>query len=106
MIVKRGEVWLAAPGRRSAHSARNARPFLVVSPPELLALRTVIVAPVATKGPPAPFRPALRIGGGRAFAVLDQLRTLDQSMLMRRVGALSPATLNGVLATLQLTFAL
>lgn len=105
MIAKRGEIWLAVPGRRSAHSARKARPFLVVSPPELHDLSTVIVAPVATNGRPAPFRPALRLGGERVFVVLDQPRTLDKSMLMRRVGALSPATLDGVLATLQLTFA-
>jgi mRNA interferase MazF len=107
MIAKRGDVWLALPAEtRGAADLANARPFAIVSPLELNEhLRTVIAAPVAEPGTPAPFRLPLRLKGKRVELLLDQLYTLDKGVLIHRVAVLSPATLNGALLTLQEAFA-
>ncbi len=106
MLVKRGEVWLAAPRLPAARDIHKSRPVLVVSPPEMHDhLRTVIVAPVTSKGTAAPFRLGLRLGGKGALVVLDQLHSIDKVRLIRRVGALSPTTLKVALDTLRQTFA-
>ena len=85
---------------------RKTRPCLVVSPDELNAhLRTVIVAPMTTGGHPYPFRVACRFEKKQGHVVLDQLRTVDSERLVKRLGALSAATLETVLDRLQEMFA-
>jgi mRNA interferase MazF len=68
-------------------------------------LRTVIVVPVSRERRATPFRPAFRLGGERAVALLDQVRTIESARLMRRVGKLGAPALRNVLATLRLAFA-
>jgi mRNA interferase MazF len=78
----------------------------VVSPDELNAnLRTFIIAPLTTGGHPYPFRIPCRFGGKSGHVILDQIRTVDQERLVRRLGRVSPATLAQVLSTLQEMFA-
>ena len=67
-------------------------------------LRTVIVAPMTTGSQPARFRIALSFQGKRGLIVLDQIRTLDHAQLVKRLGALRPATLAATLQTLQAMF--
>jgi mRNA interferase MazF len=106
MVVKRGDVWRVSPGPVVGRNARKIRPVVVVSPPELHGhLRTVIVAPMTTVGSSAPFRIALRFDGARGLILLDQLRTMNKSRLLARLGAVSPATQRAMLAALQQTFA-
>ena len=56
-MVMRGEVWLVALDPTLGSEIQKTRPCVVVSPPEMHDhLRTVIVAPMTTKGRTAPFR--------------------------------------------------
>src|SRR5438876_3676300 len=106
MVVKRGDVWRVALDSTGSRGARKVRRCVVVSPPELHDfLGTVIVAPLTTSAKPAPFRIALRIDGKAAMILLEQVRTLDKTRLVSRVGAVSPATLRASLLALQQTFA-
>lgn len=68
-------------------------------------LRTVIVAPMTSKGFVAPFRVPVTHGGTKGLIVLDQVRTVDKIRLVKRLGAVSAKTLATVLATLQEVFA-
>ena len=68
-------------------------------------LRTVIVAPMTTGAHPAPFRIAVTFGGKKGLILLDQVRTLDKARLVRKLGAVSAATLAATLKTLQDVFA-
>jgi mRNA interferase MazF len=68
-------------------------------------LRTVIVAPMTTGARPAPFRISLTFGGKKGLILLDQIRTLDKTRLVRGLGAVSPTTLAATLRTLQEVFA-
>ena len=78
----------------------------MIAPDEMNAhLRTVIVAPMTTGSRPAGFRIALTFQGKQGLIVLDQIRTLDRARLVKRLGALRPATLAATLRTLQAMFA-
>ena len=106
MVVGRGEVWLAALDPTIGSEIRKTRPCVVVSPPEMHDyLRTVIVAPMTTGSQPAPYRIPLRFGGKNGLVLLDQIRTLDKSRLIKKAGVVSPVTLRATLAVLQQMFA-
>lgn len=64
-----------------------------------------MVAPMTSKGFPAPFRVPMVHAGTRGLIVLDQLRSVDKLRLSKRMGAVSPKTLVLVLATLREVFA-
>ena len=104
--MKRGEIWLVNLDPTVGSEIQKSRPCLVVSPAELNEhLRTVMVAPMTSKGFPAPFRVPVTHAGTKGLIVLDQLRTVDKQRLIKRQGAVSAKTLNAVLATLQALFA-
>jgi mRNA interferase MazF len=105
-LVKRGEIWLVNLDPTVGSEIQKSRPCLVVSPAELNEhLRTVMVAPMTSKGFPAPFRVPVTHAGTKGLIVLDQLRTVDKQRLIKRQGAVPAKTLNAVLATLQALFA-
>ena len=83
----------------------KSRPCVVVSPAELNDnLRTVIVAPMTSKGFAAPFRVPVAHAGTKGLIVLDQLRTVDKVRLAKRLGAVPTKTLTAALLTLQEVF--
>jgi len=105
-VVKRGEIWLVALDPTVGSEIRKSRPCVIVSPAELNEhLRTVIVAPMTSKGFAAPFRVPVTHAGTKGLVVLDQVRTVDKIRLVKRLGALNARTLAAVLATLQEVFA-
>ena len=87
---RRGEVWLVDLDPTLGREIRKTRPCVVVSPDELNRhLATLVVAPMTTGGRPYPFRVACTFKGTRGHVVLDQLRTVDRTRLVRRVGRIS-----------------
>lgn len=85
---------------------KKTRPCVVVSPDELNAhLRTAIVAPMTTGGRAYPWRIRCQFQNRSGYVALDQLRTVDQERLVKRLGAISPETLGTVLDSLQEMFA-
>ena len=105
-MVKRGDIWLVNLDPTIGSEIQKTRPCVVVSPPELHNhLRTVMVAPMTSKGFPAPFRVPVTHAGTKGLIVLDQLRTVDKLRLTKKLGALQPKTLGAALAVLQELFA-
>jgi mRNA interferase MazF len=101
----RGEIWLVNLDPTIGSEIRKTRPCVVVSPHEMHDyLRTVIVAPMTTKGRPAPFRVSVSHGGKKGLILLDQLRAVDKARLAKRSGAVSAKTLTVILSTLQEVF--
>jgi mRNA interferase MazF len=86
---------------------KKTRPCLVVSPDEMNRhIRTVIVAPLTTKaGKMYPTRVACEFRGKKGQIVLDQIRTLDKSRLIKKLGAVEPQIQIEVISTLQKMFA-
>jgi mRNA interferase MazF len=104
--VKRGDIWLVALDPAMGSEIKKSRPCVIVSPQELNQhLRTVILTPMTSKGFPAPFRVPVVHGGTKGLIVLDQIRAVDKSRLVKRLGAVSAKTLSATLATLQEVFA-
>ena len=104
--MKRGEIWLINLDPTIGSEIRKARPCIIVSPAELNQhLRTVIVAPMTSKGFGAPFRIPVTHAGTKGLILLDQIRTVDKERLAQRLGAVSSKTLGTVLSTLQEVFA-
>ena len=104
--MKRGEIWLVNLDPTVGSAIKKSRPCVVVSPAELNDhLRTVIVAPMTSKGFAAPFRVALTHGGTKGLILIDQVRAVDKLRLAKKLGAVSAKTLGAVLATLQEVFA-
>lgn len=103
--VKTGDIWLANLDPTVGSEIQKTRPCVVVSPPEMHDyLRTVIVAPMTTGAQPAAFRIKLTFQGKFGLVLLDQVRTLDKIRLVKRMGAVKPATLQALLTTLQSVF--
>ncbi|HEX9659990.1 MAG TPA: type II toxin-antitoxin system PemK/MazF family toxin, partial [Rhodothermales bacterium] len=103
---QRGDVYLVNLNPTRGGEIRKTRPCVIVSPEELNAhLRTFIVAPLTTGGYRYPFRIDCRFRGRSGYVVLDQIRTVDQERLMRRLGHLSSTTLQKALSVLQEMFA-
>ena len=105
-MVARGEVWLVALDPTIGSEIQKTRPCVVVSPPELHDhLRTVIVAPMTTAGKAAPFRVPLTFSRKRGLILLDQIRAVDKTGLVKKAGAVSDLALSNALSTLQEIFA-
>lgn len=78
----------------------------MVSPDELNRhIRTVVVAPMTTRGRPYPSRVATHLGGQDGQVVIDQLRTVDKARPARRLGAIEPPEAESVLDVLREFFA-
>ena len=78
----------------------------MVSPSEMHDhLRTVIVAPMTTVRHNYPTRVGSRFAGKAGEVVLDQLRTVDKTRLVKRLGTLEQKAGTNVLRVLQELFA-
>jgi mRNA interferase MazF len=103
---RRFDVLLVALDPTVGSEIRKTRPCVVISPDEMNRhLRTVLVAPMTTKGRAYPTRVACRFQGKVGQVVLDQLRAVDGERLAKRLGALSASTQAEVLRVLAEMFA-
>ena len=106
VAVGRGDVFLVTLSPTRGGEIRKTRPCVVVSPDELNAyLRTFIVAPLTTGAYSYPFRVPCTFRGKSGHVVLDQIRTVDQERLVKRLGALPRPVLAQSLALLREMFA-
>ena len=106
LVVKRFDVYLVSLDPTIGAEIQKTRPCLIISPDEMNAyIQTAIIAPMTTKARSYPTRVSCRFEGKDAHIVLDQLRTVDQSRLIKRLGRISPATQKRVLNVLAELFA-
>ena len=105
MVTSRFDVFLISLDPTQGSEIRKTRTCLVVSPDEMNDhIQTVIVAPMTTKGRPYPTRVPCTFQGKRGQIVLDQVRTVDKTRLVRRLGTISKTTRTRVLDVLQELF--
>jgi mRNA interferase MazF len=106
MVVKRFEVYLINLDPTVGSEIQKTRPCLVVSPDEMNRfIRTVIIAPMTTKGTSYPTRVTCKFQGKQGQVVLDQIRTVDKTRLVRRLGRINKQTQAEVLSVLSEMFA-
>ena len=105
MVVKRFDVYLVALDPTIGSEIQKTRPCLVVSPNEMNRhIATVIVAPMTTKGQSYPSRVPCLFEGKEGQVVLDQLRTVDKTRLVKHLGQIDAETQAAVLGILAKIF--
>ena len=101
MVVKRFDIYLAGLDPTFGSEIQKTRPCLVVSPDDLNRFaKTVIIAPMTTKGHANPYRLACTFQGKQGRVVLDQIRAVDKGRLVKRLGKLDAKTQSQVLTVL------
>lgn len=106
MGVKRFDVYLTELDPTVGHEIQKTRPCLVISPDEMNRnIRTVIIAPMTTRSRAYPTRIACTFNKRQAYIVLDQIRTVDEQRLVKRLGRIDRETQLRVLDTLAELFA-
>ena len=106
MDIARFEVYLVSLDPTQGYEMKKIRPCLVVSPDEMNRyIATVFVAPMTTRGRNYPTRVPCTFQGKKGEIVLDQIRTVDKTRLVRKLGKISPHTQRKVLEVLQEMFA-
>ena len=102
----RFEVWLVNLDPTVGSEIRKTRPAVIVSPDEMNRhLRTAIAAPMTTAARGWPSRVVVSFQGRAGEVAIDQLRAVDRARLVRRVGAITEAEADAVVAVLTAMFA-
>ena len=101
MVVKRFEVHLVNLDSALGSEIRKTRPCLIISPDEMNDhIATIIVAPMTTKGRDYPTRVKCQFEGKKGQIVLDQIRTVDKTHLVKKLGKIKASTQKEVLVIL------
>ena len=105
--VKRFDVWLVTLDPTKGSEIQKTRPCLIVSPDEMNGwLRTIIAAPMTTAERSYPTRIAIHFDKKDGQIALDQLRCIDKSRLVKRLGKAPEDTCQAVSETLVEMFTL
>lgn len=106
MAVRRFEVYRVNLDPTQGKEIKKKRPCLVISPDEMNRfIATIIVAPMTTKGRAYPSRVSCRFQGKDGQVVLDQIRAVDKTRLIEKLGRIDKPTQTKVLTVLGEMFA-
>ena len=87
---QRSQVWLVSLEPTQGSEINKTRPCVVVSPDETnRLLRTVIVAPLTSTIKNYPTRLSITFQNRFSSIALDQIRTVDKSRLIKKLGVIS-----------------
>jgi mRNA interferase MazF len=84
--VLRYEIYLVKLNPTVGSEIQKTRPCIVISPDEMNILKTVIIAPLTSKGFDFIFRPKITFQDKNGLVLLDQIRTVDKSRLTKKIG--------------------
>jgi mRNA interferase MazF len=100
MVVKRFDVYLIELDPAIGSEIKKTRPCVIVSPNEMNCLKTVLIAPMTTKGFHAPSRVELQFQNKTGLVLLDQLRAVDKSRLVKKLGTIDAKAQKTISSTL------
>lgn len=103
--IHRFDIWLVQLDPTQGFEIKKTRPCVVISPDEMSALKTAIVAPMTSKGFNYPTRIQITFQGKKGFILLDQMRVVDKSRLIQKLGVISRGTQIKTITCLQELFA-
>ena len=105
MVANRFDVYLTNLDPTVGSEIQKTRPCLIVSPDEMNRhIRTVIVAPMTTAGKDYPTRVSCTFKKKKGQIVLDQIRTIDKTRLVKKLGTIDPGTQLKIITILQRLF--
>lgn len=100
-MVKQYEIHLINLDPTVGREIKKTRPCVVISPNEMNDnLGTVIIAPLTSQVHRYPTRIAFKLEGKNGEIILDQIRTVDKTRLIKKLGQLNGQTIKKVKETL------
>ena len=97
MVIRQYEVYLVNLDPTVGFEIKKSRPCIIISPNEMNKfISTVIIAPMTTKSKSYPTRVDLNFQGKKGYIVLDQIRTVDKSRLIKKLGATDLKTIQKI----------
>jgi len=84
--IKRYEIYLVKLNPTVGSEIQKTRPCIVISPNEMNVLKTVIIAPMTSKGFDFIFRPKIKFEKKDGLVLLDQIRAVDKTRLVKKLG--------------------
>ncbi len=104
--ARRFDVHLISLDPTKGSEIRKTRPCVIISPDEMNKhIRTVIIAPMSSTIKNYPTRVTTTFQGKKGQIVLDQIRAVDKSRLIKNLGIISKAAEEKVLGVMQEMFA-
>jgi mRNA interferase MazF len=102
MVADQYAVFLIDLDPAKGREIQKTRPCLVISPDEMNRnIGTVIIAPMTTQSHPYPSRVEVAFEGKKGWIVLDQIRTVDKSRLIRKLGKIGDEEVLAVRAVIK-----
>ena len=87
--IHRFDIWLVQLDPTQGSEIKKTRPCVVISPDEMSPLKTSIIAPMTSKGFGLPTRIQCTFQGKKGLILLDQMRAVDKSRLIQKLGVIS-----------------
>lgn len=100
MKINRFEIYLVKLNPTVGSEVQKTRPCIVVSPNEMNILKTVIIAPMTSKGFDFIFRPKINFQEKDGLVLLDQIRAVDKSRLVKKIGMIKEEMAKEISSTL------
>lgn len=100
MQIARFDIFLVKLNPTVGSEIQKTRPCIVISPDEMGILKTVIVAPMTSKGFDFIFRPGICFQDKEGLVLLDQIRAVDKSRLVKKIGKADEKTAQEISETL------
>ena len=100
MKINRFEIYLVKLNPTVGSKIQKTRPYIIVSPNEMNVLKTIIIAPMTSRGFDFIFRPTINFQEKDGLVLLDQIRAVDKSRLIKKIGTIEDETAKIVSATL------
>jgi mRNA interferase MazF len=106
-MVSRFDVYLINLDTNTSKDPKNTRPAVVVSPDEMNRnIDSVIIAPLATTNSHYPTRVPIEFLNAKRHVILDQIRTIDKSRLVKKIGTVEQSGQEQIIGRLAELFAM
>lgn len=94
--IKRYEIYLVKLNPTIGSEIQKTRPCIIISPNEMSNLKTVIIAPMTSKGFDFIFRAKIIFEKKEGLILLDKIRTVDKTRLVKKLGTIDKQTSKNV----------
>jgi mRNA interferase MazF len=101
MVVFKNEIWLTSLDPTIGREINKARPCVILSPDVINKYSdTVTVAPLTSTLKKYPTRIDCNVNGKKGQIVIDQIRSIDKSRLIKKISSINEVTSEKVYKTI------
>lgn len=105
MEIKQYELVLVNLDPTIGNEMKKTRPCAVISPNEMNKyLQTIVVAPLTSSSKPYPTRVEIKQVKTKGWVVLDQIRTVDRTRIIKKLGNLTTTEIEAVKTVIMETY--